>query len=75
MKNKFNNKQDLYRALVLKFGYFLVYLVGFRVQKKCKLKVSYFQTFQSLGSIFFTIVYPSTLKNNRNEFLLMRTPT
>ena len=26
------------------FLYFLVFLIGFRVQKKCKLKVSYFVT-------------------------------
>ena len=64
-----NNKQDLYRPLVLKFGYFLVYLVGFRVQKKCKLKVSYFQTFRhrletSVVRIYFYKKYKGGKPNN-----------
>ena len=43
--NVVNSKQDLYRPLVLIFEYFgvLSWLYG---PERCKLKVSYFQTFR-----------------------------
>ena len=73
---KNNNKQDLYRPLVLKFGYFLVYLVllsPYLYFHTCNYFISFFTTMfiRHTGNyqVFLLCIF------YRNKFSLMRTPT